>query len=58
MQKSPLNTTSWAVRGLPSDQVMPSLKFHVMEVKSSATPPLATVGISSTSQGTMTPSGS
>ena len=34
-----VNSKSREVRGVPSDQRMPGLMFHVMLVKSSATPP-------------------
>ena len=54
-QYSPENTTSWAVSGVPSDHWTSFLSFQVMERRSEATPPFATVGISSTSTGTMVP---
>jgi hypothetical protein len=34
MQYSAVNFTSLAVKGVPSDQVMPGLIFHVIEVRS------------------------
>ena len=46
MQYSPVNTTSSAVTGVPSDHFMPGFSFQVIDVRSSATPPFSTVGIS------------
>ena len=53
MQYSPENTTSVAVSGVPSDQITPGFSFQVIEVKSAATPPFSTVGISAASAGTI-----
>ena len=53
-----VKTTSCAVRLLPSDQARSSRSVHVMEVRSSATPPLSSVGMSAARAGTSTPSGS
>ncbi len=58
IQYMPVNTTSADVKGVPSDHKMPSVSVQVMLVKSSEIPPLATVGISSTSLGIKLPSGS
>ena len=55
MQYCQVNTTSSAVSGVPSDHVTPSLSVQVIEVRSSEMPPFSTVGISSTSQGTISP---
>ena len=50
-----MNATSWAVKGVPSDQVTPCLSRQVMERRSAATPPFSTVGISAASAGIMAP---
>ena len=50
-----MNTASSAVNSDPSDHLTPFLIFHVIEVKSFETPPLATVGITSASHATIFP---
>jgi hypothetical protein len=55
---SQLKTTSSAVNGLPSCHVTSRLSFHTTVLPSAATPPLARVGISAASTGTIFPSAS
>jgi hypothetical protein len=52
MQYSHENTTSAEVSGVPSDHTTPSLRVQVTDIRSSATPPFSTVGISVASLGT------
>jgi len=52
-----VKTTSSAVKGVPSDHLMPGLSFHVMLFWSLAIPPLSRVGISAASSATGLPSG-
>ncbi len=53
-----VNTTSSAVKGLPSCQVTPFLSFQTTERPSADRPPLSRVGMLSASTGTRLPSGS
>ena len=53
-----VNTTSSAVKSLPSDHLSPSFNFHVIDIRSSAKPPFSCVGISAASADTRLPSGS
>ena len=46
-----VNTTSWAVRSLPSDHFRLSLSFHVIDVRSDEMPPFSRVGISAANAG-------
>ena len=55
MQYCAVNTRSAEVTGVPSDHSRPSFSFQVMDVRSSDTPPFATVGISSVRYGTKEP---
>lgn len=50
------NTTSAAVKGVPSDHWMSGFSFQVTVVRSSLTPPFSSVGISVARIGTMFPS--
>ena len=45
MQYLAVNTRSADVTSEPSDHLRPSLSFHVIDVRSSETPPFPTVGI-------------
>jgi len=56
-QYSQVKTTSLAVKGVPSDHNTSSRRVQVIEVKSAATPPLSTVGISVAKVGTRVPTG-
>jgi hypothetical protein len=53
-----LNTTSSAVKGLPSCQTTPFLRFQITHVPSRATPPFSTLGSCAARIGTTLPSGS
>ena len=53
-----VNTTSSAVKGLPSCHCTFLLSFQVMDLPSLETPPLARVGTSAAKMGTKLPSGS
>ena len=55
---SQLKTTSSAVKGLPSCQTTPFLRFQITHVPSRATPPLSILGTCAASTGTTLPSGS
>ncbi len=55
---SQLNTTSSAVKGLPSCHCTPFLTFQVTDLPSLATPPFCTLGISAARLATRLPSGS
>ena len=57
-QYSALNTTSAAVNGVPSDHTMSCLSGQVMDMRSAATPPFSTVGMSAASAATMVPESS
>ena len=49
------NTTSAAVNGVPSDQTTSCRSGQVMDMRSAATPPFSTVGMSAASAGTIVP---
>ena len=53
-----LKTTSSALKGLPSCQVTPFLRFQITQVPSFARPPLSTLGMSAARIGTRFPSAS
>ena len=55
---SQLNTTSSAVKGLPSCQTTFFFSFQVTDKPSFATPPFWTLGVSAARTGTTLPSGS
>src|SRR5262245_55995138 len=54
---SAVETTAWAVNGLPSCQLTPRLSFHVTDIPSFATPPFCSDGTSWARTGTRLPSG-
>ena len=54
-QYSAENTTSAAVNGVPSDHTTSCLSGQVIDMRSTATPPFSTVGISEASAGIMVP---
>jgi hypothetical protein len=55
---SQLNTTSSAVKGLPSCHLTPGFSFQVTDLPSAARPPFSSEGISAARTSFMLPSGS